>query len=370
MRLTALSVCLLMTAGSCLGASGSPPREREELLLGVIAHLDSPASEPVVRGSALAVSRYNADPDRTYDIRLRRFNTKGEQGAADAATRAAATERLIGMIGPFGTSEAQIAGPVLAGAALATIAPTLDSSTIPGPGWGAFRRLVASDKQQAGLLTVEVARRAKGAIAILFSQGAEAVAEHAKAEADRAKLPVARLEGFGPKADLKALAASVMAVPPAGIVFVGDPARSKPAVEAMRAAGFKGALGAQRMKDLSEPPPEVLTVTGYCDPTYGSLTDLRQGYRDRYDADMPPFAAEAFEAAVMLLEAAEEVEPKAAEISEFLRLNREFLGDTKSYLFDETGEMVNPPVWVHVFKGRWLLSGVFDPGKRLVSNDG
>ncbi len=60
----------------------------------------------------------------------------------------------------------------------------------------------------------------------------------------------------------------------------------------------------------------------------------------------------------MLLEAVEEVEPKPKVVGEFFRLNRSFLGDSKTYDYDQKGELRSPPLWIYESKGGgWQLQG-------------
>lgn len=362
----AVLFCSLLTA---CGGSQAPPPEREEVLIGVIANLNDKSEQAMVRGVDMAVAEYSFDPDRIYDVKVRRFNTKGDQGAVDAATRAVATERLIGVVGPFAESQAVAVSPVFAQANFPAMFPTVSSTAIRHDGWTALRRMSASRPQLAGLLVAEVGTRVKGGVAVLHSDdpGAVDTAAGVGPTASRLKIQVTRQEAFGPKADLKALAASVAGGGTGGVVVLGDPNRSKAVIEALRQAGYKGVTAAERLREIQQPPADCLTITGIADPSARPLTALAERYSDRYGATMPAGVAEAFEGAMMMLEAIEEADPDPRSVGAFLRLNGGFLGDTKRYDYDVTGEMIDPPGWVYIYKGGWRLSGLVDPGKKVTA---
>lgn len=63
----------------------------------------------------------------------------------------------------------------------------------------------------------------------------------------------------------------------------------------------------------------------------------------------------------MLLEAVEEVQGDPRDVTDFLKVNRRFRGDSKSYEFDDRGEPLNAPVWIYEStNGGWKLSGRSD----------
>lgn len=366
MRAAVAVLCSILLA-AC-GGTQAPPPEREEVLIGLIANLNDRSEQATVRGVDMAVAEYNADPDRIYDVRVRRFNTKGDQGAVDAATRAVATERLVGVVGPFAETQALAAAPVFAQANFPAMFPTVSTVGIRSEGWTGFRRMSASRSQLAGLLVADVGSRVRGGVVVLHGDDPDTVAAVGAVGplVARLKIQVTRQEAIGPKADLKAVAASVASSGAGGVVLLGDPNRSKAVIDALRQAGYKGVTAAERLREMPQPPAESLTVSGIADPSSRSLEALSQDYSGKYDAAMPAGVAETFEGATMVLEAIEETDPEPRAVAAFLRLNGGFLGDTKRYDYDASGEMVDPPGWVYIFKGGWKLSGLVDPGKKVI----
>jgi ABC-type branched-subunit amino acid transport system substrate-binding protein len=105
----------------------------------------------------------------------------------------------------------------------------------------------------------------------------------------------------------------------------------------------------------------VASSSPAADPTESNARGFAAAYREKFDEAPMPFALEAYEGALMLLEAVEEVEAKPRDITEFFQQNRSFLGDSKRYEFDPTGELPEAPVWVYESgEGSWRLAGRSD----------
>jgi ABC-type branched-subunit amino acid transport system substrate-binding protein len=135
-------------------------------------------------------------------------------------------------------------------------------------------------------------------------------------------------------------------------------------LENLRKAGYKGILVASHQ--IRELNPDglgggLISSSAGADPAGPASARFRERYEDRFDAAPTSFALESYEGALMLLEAVEEVQPDPRAVTEFLRLNRKFRGDSKNYEFDERGEPTNTPVWVYEStNGGWKLSGRSD----------
>jgi ABC-type branched-subunit amino acid transport system substrate-binding protein len=335
--------------------------------LGTFSGQGSEAANGIVRGIELAIDEYNADPDRTFRAELSQSDTQGNpQAVAEGAQKLAGTERLIGVVGPYRAEEVEAAGPIFEASRIPFVVPSVPQRL--SSRWRSFRRLVA-DEQQAGtaLASDEIRRSQAGRLAIFHdgSPGGSAFAEGARQGAEAGKGAVMRFESIEPKANLEELASTLAQDPPDAVIHAGHPERSAALVAALRRAGFQGRFlisecvkGGGFTAAAGEPGEGTVAACVCADTQDRELIGFVSAHRRRFDAPPAPFAAEAYEGAIMLLEAVEEVEPRPEAIVEFFLSARSFLGITKSYEFNDQGELISPPVWVYELRSRtWRLIG-------------
>jgi len=341
------------------------------VLLGFIANLSAANSEvalAVERGIQIALAEYNSKSDSIYEVRLRKADTKGTpEGTGQASANLVKTERLIGVLGPLSETESRLAGGVFEDAEIPYLSPNISATTIPSQGARSFRRLVANDRSEGQLLARLAAKRAGGALAVFHDGGPEGslIATVTKETLDQDKRPAQRFESVGPKGDLKSLIDALMSDPPKGVVYAGSPGRGAQLIGGLRKAGYQGAaVVSHHMREPKQFAPEMagtFTASPLADPTHKDLANFAAIYQGRFDSPLPALSVEAYEGATMLLEAIQEVEPKPKTLSQFFRLNRSFLGESKVYTYDENGELIGPPFWVYEMKGTsWRLTGRSD----------
>ncbi|MGH9198072.1 MAG: hypothetical protein ACRD1T_20355, partial [Acidimicrobiia bacterium] len=100
------------------------------------------------------------------------------------------------------------------------------------------------------------------------------------------------------------------------------------------------------------------------------VSDFLANFRREFSEVPAPFAAEAYEGSLMLLEAVEEVEPRRQSVLEFLRSSPIFRGDTKTYEFEASGELVGPPIWLYEWRqGKWRHTGRSRPREGFDSRE-
>jgi branched-chain amino acid transport system substrate-binding protein len=369
LRGLAAQVLIALALVACGGAEAAPEAGREILVLGVMGTSDSdqPAVVAMIRGVELAVAEYNGNPDFRYEIELEEFNTQPAPGEAGAGeSEIANAERLIGVVGPFAAAEVSALGPALESSGLSYMVPSVTSTTVPGEGWRGFRRLVANDRQEGRNLAAVAADRVGGGIVLVTEDSAEGEpfaegAKEALAALERAPGRVDTVEPGDPPVNLSA---AIVKAAPEAVLYGGGGASGKALLDELRKAQFQGVLVASHQ--LRELNPDglgggVISGSAAADPADPGAVDFAGRFEDEFDSPAPPFALEAYEGAVMLLEAVEEVQEDPREITRFLQLNRRFRGDAKTYEYDERGELVNAPVWVYEStNGGWRLSGRSD----------
>ena len=331
----------------------------------------SDSQDPVVvgmiRGVRQAVAEYNGNDDTRYELELKEFNTQPAPGEAGAGeSEIANTERLIGVVGPFALAEVEALGPAFENAGLPFIVPSVTSNGVPQDGWRNFRRLVASDRQEGKTLAAHAADRVGGAIALVTEDSAEGepFAAGAREELDRLQRSPSRIDSIEAGDTPTSLAGALVRAAPEAILYGGGGATGKALLDSLRKAGFEGLLIASHQLRDTNPPGlggGVVSASAGSDPADRRSFRFAGRYDDRFGSKPPNFALEAYEGALMLAEAVEEVRGNPRQIAEFLRLNRRFRGDSKNYEFDDRGEPVDPPAWIYEStNGGWKLAGRSD----------
>lgn len=210
------------------------------------------------------------------------------------------------------------------------------------------------------------AERVSGAIALVTEDSAEGepFAEGAKQALEAAQRPPSRTETIEPGDPPITLSGAITKDAPEAVVYGGGAESAKSLLDNLRKAGYKGLLVASHQ--IRELNPDglgggLISSSAGADPADPGAAGFKERFEDRFDAAPTTFALESYEGALMLLEAVEEVQPNPRAVTEFLRLNRKFRGDSKSYEFDDRGELVDAPVWVYEStNGGWKLSGRSD----------
>lgn len=369
--LRVLLVALACLAPACAAEPLNRPA-RDRIVLGGLGALSGEGSEVaagILRGVELAISEYNTDPDSRYEVGLQRADTKqSTEAAVAAATDLTLAAGLVGVIGPFRAEEVEVVGSVFETTGIAFLVPSVSDSAVGG--WGTFRRLVPNDAVAGEAVGAEAAARARrDRVAIFYDEGPLSVAgaEGAKRAIEMAKGTLARFEALGPKTDLGGLATGLAGESPAAVIFFGPSERAASFSTALKGAGFTGRVMVPRMaRDrqftelVADKGEGILGTSIPADPGDPSLERFATAHRDRFKSPPALFAAEAYEGALMLLEAAEAVDgpPSAQAVTHFLRSARRFTGDSRTYAFNEQGELLASPVWVLELRGgQWQLVG-------------
>lgn len=338
-------------------------------MLGVMGTSESENAVVVglLRGVDLAVREYNADDDSRYRIELKEFNTQPSPGEAGAGeSEIVNTERLIGVVGPFAAAEVGALGPVFENSGMSYMVPVVTSTEVPAEAWRGFRRLVASDRQEGGVLAGHAARRVGGAIALVTEQsGAGTAFSEGAAEAlGAAERPPSRTDTVAPETTPSTLAASLVEAAPEAVLYGGGGATGKALLDSLREAEFQGlVIASHQLRELNPDGlgESVSSASVVADPADPGVEGWAERFRDEFDLPPSPGAMEAYEGAFMFLDAIEEVGGNPRAVTGFLRLNTRFRGDSKTYEFDERGQVAGPPVWIYESTaGGWRLAGRSD----------
>ena len=366
-----ISLCLLLILAGCGRQAPARPSEDRVVLaaIGAFSGDGAEASRGIVRGVEVAIEEYNSNPANPFNAQLQIADTKRTtEGASKAARDILALPGLVGAVGPFRAEEVAIAGPVFDGARLPFVVPSVTDNAVGG--WSTFRRLVPNESQAGEAAGADAAARARrGTVAVFFDPGplSSTAAGGAKKAIEEAKANLTRYEAIDAKTDLNKLSAGLAGESPAVTLYFGPLTRASEFAKTLKAAKYSGRLmvgKAARDKTFTETVAEggdgVLGTSVSADPSDASLGSFVSAHREKYGRPPAPFAAEAYEGALMLLEALRDVRPppRPEAITNFFAEARIFLGDTKTYEFSDKGELTSAPIWILELRGgRWRLLG-------------
>ena len=363
-------VCLALLAGCARGTTVRASKDR--VVVGGIGNFSGDGSDTtraILRGAELAISEYNENPDNPFRAETKLVDTKGTtDGTSKAAKDLIATARIVGAVGPFRADQLTIAGPIFDGSALPFVIPSVTDPDIGG--WRSFRRLVANDSLAGEAAGADAAARSRrGTIAVLYDEGplSVAAATGAKKAIEEAKANLTHFDKANAKTDIAAVTKGLAGESPAVALFFGPLDRAAQFAGGLKAANYTGRImvgRSARDKKFTETVGNggdgILGTSVSADLADPKLKTFVARHQRKFGRLPAPFAAEAYEGTLMLLEALQEVEPPPSpgEITDFLSQARVFLGDTKTYTYNDKGEPAATPIWVLELKaGRWHLVG-------------
>ncbi|OEV06038.1 bifunctional serine/threonine-protein kinase/ABC transporter substrate-binding protein [Streptomyces oceani] len=387
-RLLALSGGALLAAGAGAGAwtvlrDGSGTGGEPRWAIGVQADLSGEGKavgRAQERGARLAVEQYNAGEDRPFELALRTADDGGDpERAPGAARRLTEDTGVLAALGPSSEATALAVADTYDEAWLAMLPVSAGGIALGAKG---SRSVVLCRPDNATLsaplaahLINQAARNGeKGLPGLLQDRTAETYAWEC-ATITSQNLRSARMPAY-PRvvpADLKDLEPVVTDMLGAGIdslVYAGEAAGAVRVARALAAAGFEGprlgppALTEPRFRERAGEAAEGWLVTAsFVDVAETpKAADFRTAFRERFGVAAPPYAAEAYDAAKLVLreiknaakpggakdgspretpsEESQDGQPRPPKRGELVKRLRKstYEGVTKKYVFDpETG---------------------------------
>lgn len=295
------------------------------------------------------------------------------EAGQSVAARLSADPDVVGVVGPFNSTPAQVAAPVFHAARLAHICPAASNPDLSCQGWDTFFRVVASDQVQ-GREAAKCAVHVVGArrIAVLHDRSAfgQPLAEIFAGEARDQGAEIVLFEGIERgRTRFPDTVQRVREAKPDLIYFGLIEAEGSAMAHELRAgdvlAPYLGADGLKPSRYLETPEAEAPG------PYYTSAcADVRQRptaaeFRQAYAARFPQFAgytiytAEAYDAANILIDALRRANrPEREAVRDQVAQTRDFAGASGPISFSATGDRLDPVIDFYVVKqGQLTLLG-------------
>ncbi|MCL5046781.1 MAG: branched-chain amino acid ABC transporter substrate-binding protein [Actinobacteria bacterium] len=321
----------------------------------------------IVRAVQLAVERANSRVRAPFEFRAVPADDRAEgEGGVRVAGAFIDDPEILGVIGPMTSDPAAAAAPVYDRAGLAHISPSASSPALTRRGYRTFFRLVPDDLVQ-GSVAARYAVRALGALdlavihdgsafgeplAEVFRETAAGLGARIRAYeairrrdvdygsvADRVQDARADLFFFGViEAEGTRLAAQLRDRGVRAIFFGTDGLKASRFLETP-GAGVDGPYHTNSSTDIHVKP---------------SAAGFLSLYRERYGEDNPVYAAEAYDAANILISAVEgapvrtgATRPDRASVLAGVAGTREYSGASGTITFDEKGDRTDPEIGIY-----------------------
>ena len=326
-----------------------------------IAYLSSSVrflAQPTRDSTALAVQQYNAKhPGCTVELVAPRL---GDQAAGDVvdqtAEQVAADPKVLGVVSPLSPSETQVAMPILDGAGVATISPTLTQPTYAQSGSATFHRTVGTDLDDVTAGIRQLTRELRARKVFVVDDGSPDSTEGA-ANARR-QLGAGTLAGaasMGQTTDHSVLVKEIAGSKADAVYYTGFPhqfgsfvnfvAQLRHARPRITIFGWQWAYDDHFVAAAGQQPPDNIHVTCTCRPPDRNEPGFNEQFTGRYRRAPTWYAAEAFDAANILLSG---LDAGMNTRSTMLDWVNHYDGDGVSghIKFSSTGDLVAPTTWM------------------------
>ncbi|RMI37262.1 ABC transporter substrate-binding protein, partial [Streptomyces triticirhizae] len=338
------------------GAESPAGAGRRTCVIGLHADLSGPhatAGNGQQRGLNMAVDELNRLGNLPFDLAVRSLDDAGDRTlAADAARTLAADPEVMAVLGPTDDAVLPVVGETYGGAELPLLA--LSVAGTPDGGRHPSLLLARPPATLAGLAAGEVlAAHAARRVVVLNDRAAGEdggrTARAVNGSLDRERFAPQTRELDSADADFTALAAELTGDGTEAVVWCGHAEGAGRLSRALRTTGFAGlglgterAIGPEYFLRSGQPPDDWYFLAAYTDPRSDPRArTFGQAHRERFGWDPEPYAAEAYDAAHLLVTAMRETVERRGGLTRGVLLDRlrasEYRGVARELAFDDTG---------------------------------
>ncbi|MFV2083483.1 branched-chain amino acid ABC transporter substrate-binding protein [Micromonospora sp. LOL_021] len=353
---------LLTVLTGCVAAGGEQPAPASACgsriaVLGPLSGDSADLGGNVRDGARLAFDQYRAEhPD--CPVELVEFDSQGDPKQAPALAQQIVNDvRIIGVVGPGFSGEAEAALPILDQGGVATITTSATRTELSERGWSTFHRLVGNDAAQ-GRAAGRYIDQALGGTAVFvvddggaYGQGlADQVAARLGAKV------VQRATVAAGATDFSAVVGQIRSAD-ADVVFYGgyyaEAGRLRRQLRAADvAATFVAGDGAKAdgfLREAGDDAETGVVITCPCLPPERAGAEFPQRYRERFGVEPGTNSAESYDAATVFLAGIQAGHGDRAAMAAFVD-DYDGSGVTTRIAWTGTGELVASSVVVWAFR--------------------
>lgn len=338
------------------GATTTAPKggggvECDDVALGFFGALTGPNANLGINernGMKLAIDQFNEE-NADCQVGLEEFDSAGDPNQApQLAQEAVQNEKVIGLVGPAFSGESRTANPIFDEAGLSVITASATGVDLSTNGWKIFHRAVGNDNSQGPAIAVYVKETLKAEkVAVLDDKS-----EYGKGIADivRDELGDAVVvnDSFDDKTtEFSSTINKVKAEDVDAVVFGGYYSQAGPLAKQLKEGGVDaqfiapdGSLDPAFITGAGEEAAEGAILTAPSAPTTGveGADEIVAAYEEEFGVEAGLYSLEAYDATNIYLECIKEGNVSREDIETCVD-GIEFEGLTKSYKFDDKGEL-------------------------------
>ena len=336
----------------------------EDVALGFFGALTGPNANLGINernGMKLAIDQFNEE-NADCQVELVEFDSAGDPNQApQLAQEAVQNDSVIGIVGPAFSGESRTANPIFDEAALTIITASATGVDLSENGWKIFHRGVGNDNSQGPAIATYV-KDELGAksVAVLDdkSEYGKGIADIVREELGDA---VEVNDSFDDKTtEFSSTVNKVKAAKVDAVVFGGYYSQAGPLAKQLKEGGVEaqfiapdGSLDPAFVEGAGDEAAEGAILTAPSAPTTGveGAEDVLTAYEEAFGTEAGLYSLEAYDAANIFLECIKEGNTTREDMETCVD-GIEFDGLTKSYKFDENGELAGDvAIFAYTIKG-------------------
>ena len=333
---------------------------------------------PAFQAARLAFSNAEVVTGLPVDVEVVAYDTEGDpERAAEIAAEIVTTPEIVAAIGAPGLTDQAAIGDALDAAGVPWISLSSAGSGLGDRDWTGWRRLVADQVVQGGVLAQTVDALGASEHGVCLLGDGTAPARSLLGAAVRALQAEVVLRAAVPEAqpDLAAVVGNVAETGCGVVLWAGEGSggaalRRRLVEEGLRRVMFVGSdrIRDQAFLEAAGQAGESTLATCPCVDvsTSSDLAAQRfiQDYQSEFGLPPGPYAVEAWDAARMLVAAFRGGAVERGSVRTALEVMRTFVGLAETYRFGFGGDLADPAAAVHVSRvegGRWLEISALGP---------
>lgn len=375
LSLAAMLLALALVTAACgdEGGGGDGPAADEDCTwtIGTMGALSGDAAtigQPIFKGIGFGVDQANEDFDLPCELVLAEQDSQGDPSQAPPlAQELAQTEDLVAVVGPYFSGETDAVGDTFEEAGIPFFSPSATNPDLSGNGWTGFFRLVGTDAQQGEEAADYLTRVAGFSNIVVMHDNSE----YGKPLADTVAsalgdAAVATIPLNPEETDHSAEISKAINESPDAIFFGGyQPEFSeiiKQGIDQGLEVVYTSGDGSKATELGADEAAQGAVVFCPCDdPVVSTNPDANQFAEDFEAAEGEPagtYAVEGYDGVQMVAHALQEggydADTDISEIREGVKTyfhENEYEGLSKSFAFDDTGEIGTVSIFAYQVEG-------------------
>jgi branched-chain amino acid transport system substrate-binding protein len=352
----------LVLAGCGGGAGG----DANTIKLGFAGDLSGKNSGIVIpgrNGARIAVDEYNAtNPPKK--IELVEYDTQGDASqAAPLLTKAATTDKIVGLVGPAFSGESKATGKILDEGKVPSVSQSATNPGLANNGWKYWHRIVSNDNDQGPAVADYLIRTRGAKTAFVINDDQEysvGIADAAAKEFAAKGVKVDRDKIVKGASDFSSTVTKVKAANPDVIFYGGYAAEAGPLTKQLRDGGVKAPFSAgdgsteqSYIDSAGAAAAEGAILSCPCiipiGTQTGKLKELADKYKAKFGTDPAIYFSEGYDAATLFINAIKAGNTTGETINNYLA-TATLDGYSKKIAFKPNGEVQNTDVFLYTAK--------------------